>query len=98
MQVRGEEAEIAQEADMSEQNEDVEIEQGAEGVFPTGSQVVGPGTVREGSGYSGTTSGEVPTGTGHDPSPYDPPSAGYMGDTTSPDEPHEIVMDTEGGD
>jgi hypothetical protein len=29
---------------------------------------------------------------GHDVSPYDPPSAGYMGDTTTSDEPDEIVI------
>ena len=77
-----------------EERADVEIDQGAPGRFPEGDQVVGPGTVRQGSGYSGTTSGEIPTGTGHDPSPYDPPSEGYMGDTTSSDEPEvEEIID-----
>ncbi|HZS95088.1 MAG TPA: hypothetical protein VFA78_09845 [Chloroflexota bacterium] len=76
-----------------ERDEDIEISQGAPRSFPEGDQVVGPGTVRQGSGYSGTTSGEIPTGTGHDPSPYDPPSEGYMGDTTSSDEPAEEVID-----
>ncbi|MGH2447945.1 MAG: polysaccharide biosynthesis tyrosine autokinase [Chloroflexota bacterium] len=62
--------------------------------FPTGDEIAGPGTVREGSGYSGTTSGGVEVGTGHDPDPYDPPDAGYMGDTTSSDEPpvEEVIV------
>lgn len=78
------------------EGEDVRIHQGASGAFPTGADMVGPGTVRQGSGYSGTTSGDVEPGTGHDPSPYDPPSEGYMGDTTSSDEPTEEVIRIEG--
>lgn len=60
--------------------------------FPTGADVAGPGTVRQGSGYSGTTSGGVEIGAGHDPSPDDPPTAGYMGGTTSSDDPGEEVV------
>lgn len=77
---------------MSEEREDVEVWQGAETPFPTGADVAGPGTVRQGSGYSGTTSGGVEVGAGHDPSPYDPPTEGYMGGTTSSDEPAEEVI------
>jgi hypothetical protein len=63
--------------------------------FPTGADVAGPGTVRQGSGYSGTTSGGVEVGAGHDPSPDDPPTSGYMGSTTDSDEPVEeaVVID-----
>ncbi|HZU11951.1 MAG TPA: hypothetical protein VFB58_03855 [Chloroflexota bacterium] len=76
-----------------EQNrEDVEIRQGAETPFPTGAEVAGPGTVRQGTGYSGTTSGGVEVGAGHDPDPYDPPTEGYMGDTTSADQPQEEII------
>lgn len=75
-----------------EDREDVEIHQEAPGPFPTGAEVAGPGTVRQGSGYSGTTSGGVEVGAGHDPSPYDPPTEGYMGGTTSSDEPLEEVI------
>jgi hypothetical protein len=78
------------------EGEDVRISQGASGAFPTGIDMVGPGTVRQGSGYSGSTSGDVEPGTGHDPSPYDPPAEGYMGDTTSSDEPAEEVIQIEG--
>lgn len=70
-----------------EPREDVEIYQEAPGNFPLGPEVAGPGTVRQGSGYSGTTSGGVETGTGHDPTPDGPASEGYMGGTTSTDEP-----------
>jgi hypothetical protein len=63
-----------------------------EAPFPTGADIAGPGTVRQGSGYSGSTSGGVEVDAGHDVSPYDPPSAGYMGDTTTSDEPNEIVI------
>jgi hypothetical protein len=72
---------------------DVDIVQGEAAPFPTGDDVVGPGTVRRGSGYSGTTSGDIPTGTGHDPSPYDPATAGYMGGTTSEDAPVEEIIE-----
>lgn len=78
------------------EGEDVHIYQGASGAFPTGVDMVGPGTVRQASGYSGTTSGDVEPATGHDPSPYDPPSEGYMGDTTSSDEAAEEVIRIEG--
>lgn len=71
------------------EGEDVRIYQGAPSAFPTGDEMVGPGTVRQGSGYSGTTSGDIEPGTGHDPDPYDPPAEGYMGDTTAADEPPE---------
>lgn len=62
------------------------------GPFPTGTDIAGPGTVRQGSGYSGSTSGGVEVDAGHDVTPYDPPSAGYMGDTTTSDEPEEVVI------
>lgn len=75
-----------------EQREDVEVRQGVESPFPTGAEVAGPGTVRQGTGYSGTTSGGVELGAGHDPDPYDPPGEGYMGGTTSSDEPAEEVI------
>lgn len=56
---------------------------------PTGADVAGPGTVRQGSGYSGTTSGGVEVGTGRDPDPEGPPTEGYMGGTKDPEEPPE---------
>lgn len=81
-----------------EERQDIEVHQGAPGKFPLGDDVAGPGTVRQGSGYSGTTSGGVNVGTGHDPSPYDPPTEGYMGDTTSSDEPLEEIIEIEPDD
>jgi hypothetical protein len=78
---------------MAEEREDIAIEQGAPGAFPTGADVAGPGTVRQGSGYSGTTSGGVEVGAGHDPEPDGPPTVGYMGGTTSEDEPAEEIID-----
>lgn len=74
-------------------HDDLTIEQGAGNPAPLGSEVVGTGTVRQGTGYSGTTSGGVDVGTGHDPASDGPPTEGYMGDTTSSDEPvTEIVI------
>jgi hypothetical protein len=67
-------------------------DEGEEAPFPTGADIAGPGTVRQGSGYSGSTSGGVEVDAGHDVTPYDPPSAGYMGDTTDSDEPQEVVI------
>jgi hypothetical protein len=63
--------------------------------FPTGADIAGPGTVRQGSGYSGSASGGVEVNAGHDVTPYDPPSAGYMGDTTTSDEPEGTVIDAD---
>lgn len=80
-----------------ESEEDIRIIQEAPGNFPTGADTLGPGTVRQGSGYSGSASGDIEPGTGHDPNPYVPPTEGYMGDTTSGDEPPaEEVIDLEG--
>lgn len=79
-----------------EKQEDVEIHQGAGNAAPLGADIAGPGTVRQGTGYSGTTSGGVDLGTGHDPSPDSPPAEGYMGDTTSSDDPPtEIIIAAE---
>ncbi len=76
---------------MTEEDRDT-IREGEPTPFPTGADIAGPGTVRQGSGYSGSTSGGVEVDAGHDVTPYDPPSAGYEGDTTSSDEPEEIVI------
>lgn len=77
---------------MTEENRET-VDEGEPAPFPTGADIAGPGTVRQGSGYSGSTSGGVEVDAGHDVSPYAPPSAGYMGDTTTSDEPDEIVID-----
>jgi hypothetical protein len=76
---------------MTEEDHD-RIQEAQPAPSPTGADIAGPGTVRQGSGYSGSTSGGVEVDAGHDVSPYDPPSAGYMGDTTASDERAEIVI------
>lgn len=65
---------------------------------PTGADVAGPGTVRQGSGHSGTTSGGAEVGAGHDPDPEGPPTEGYMGGTKGPEKPLEEVIVVRGED
>jgi hypothetical protein len=59
---------------------------------PTGADIAGPGMVRQGTGYSGTSSGGVEAGAGHDPEEDGPATEGYMGGTTSPNEPGDEVI------